>query len=85
MTIKGLITNEWDRDNLNFLLNTKDAELKVWHAQADADDLAYAQELLAAYSLELKLKAQELKIEAELGMLQEYNTAKSVLDAIARK
>jgi hypothetical protein len=83
--MKGLINNEWDRDNLNFLLNTKDEELKAWHAQADADDLAYAQELLAAYSLELKVKAEELRIEAELEVLQEYNTAKSVLDAIAQK
>jgi hypothetical protein len=83
--MKGLITNDWDRDNLNFLLNTGDEELKVWHAQADADDLAYAQELLAAYSLELKVRAEELRVEAELGSLQEYNTAKSVLDAIAQK
>jgi hypothetical protein len=83
--IKGLITNEWDRDNLNFLLNTADTELKHWHAQADADDLAYAQELLAAYSLELKVKAEELRIEAELSVLCEYNTAKSLLDAIAQK
>lgn len=83
--MKGLITNEWDRDNLNFLLNTGDEELKVWHAQADADDLAYAQELLSSYSLELKLRAQELRVEAELGMLQEYNTAKDLLDAIAKK
>ena len=85
MTIKGLITNEWDRDNLNFLLNTKDDELKEWQKQADADDLVYAQELLAAYSLELKVKAEELRIEAELGMLQEYNTAKGLLDVIAKR
>jgi hypothetical protein len=83
--MKGLITNDWDRDNLNFLLNTGDEELKVWHAQADADDLVYAQELLAAYSLELKVRAEDLRIEAELGSLQEYNTAKTVLDAIAQK
>jgi hypothetical protein len=61
-----LITNEWDRDNLNFLLNTDDEVLKDWHAQADADDLVYAQELLAAYSEELKLKALELRVECEL-------------------
>ena len=66
MTKVALITNEWDRDNLNFLLNTDDACLKHWHAQADADDLVYAQELLAAYSEELKLKAMELKVECEI-------------------
>ena len=83
--MKGLITNEWDRDNLNFLLNTKDEELKAWHAQADADDLVYAQELLASYSLELKLRAEELRIECELDLLPKYNEAKSILDTIAQK
>ena len=49
--MKGLITNEWDRDNLNFLLNTKGDEFKVWFAQADEDDKAYAQELMLAAQL----------------------------------
>jgi len=83
--MKGLITNEWDRDNLEFLLNTKGDEFKAWFAQADEDDLAYAQELMDAYSRELKLRAEELRIECELGLLQEYNTAKTLLDAIAQK
>jgi len=71
--MKGLITNEWDRDNLNFLLNTKGDEFKAWHAQADSDDLAYAQELMDAYSRELKLRAEELEIEARLDNTQEAN------------
>lgn len=64
--MKGLINNEWDRDNLMFLLKTGEQELNEWYAQADADDLLYAQELLAAYSLELKMQTDELLIEAEL-------------------
>ena len=64
--MKGLITNEWDRDNLNFLLNTKGDEFKAWFAQSDEDDKAYAQELMDAYSRELQLRAQELEIEAGL-------------------
>ena len=83
--MKGLITNQWDRDNLNFLLNTADEELKVWHDQADADDLAYAQELLAAFSLELKVKAEELRVECELEALPIYNSAKTILDTIAKR
>ena len=82
--MKGLITNDWDRDNLEFLLNTKGDDFKVWFAQADEDDKAYAQELMDAYSRELKLRAEELRIESELSLLQEYNTAKSVLDVIAQ-
>jgi len=63
-----LINNQWDRDNLEFLLNTKGDEFKAWHAQADEDDLAYAQELMDAYSLELKIRAEELRIEGELAL-----------------
>jgi len=83
--MKGLITNDWDRDNLEFLLNTKGDEFKAWHAQADEDDLKYAQELMDAYSLELKIRAEELRIEGELALLQEYNTAKALLDVIAKR
>jgi hypothetical protein len=62
--MKGLITNEWDRDNLNFLLNTRGDDFAAWYAQSDEDDKAYAQELMDAYSRELKLRAEELEIEA---------------------
>ena len=64
--MKGLITNEWDRDNLNFLLNTKGDDFAAWYAQSDEDDKAYAQELMDAYSRELKLRAEALEIEARL-------------------
>jgi hypothetical protein len=64
--MKGLITNDWDRDNLNFLLNTKGDDFAAWYAQSDEDDKAYAQELMDAYSRELKLRAEALEIEARL-------------------
>ena len=64
--MNGLITNEWDRDNLEFLLNTRGEDFEAFWAQADEDDRVYAQELLDAYSLELKVRAEELRIEAEL-------------------
>jgi hypothetical protein len=71
--MKGLITNEWDRDNLNFLLNVKGDDFAAWYAQSDEDDKAYAQELMDAYSRELKLRAEELEIEARLDNTQEAN------------
>ena len=66
--MKGLITNEWDRDNLEFLLNTKGDAFKAWFAQADEDDKVYAQELMDAYSRELLLRSQELDLEAQLAL-----------------
>jgi hypothetical protein len=81
--MKGLITNEWDRDNLNFLLNTKGDDFKAWFAQSDEDDKAYAQELMDAYSRELLLRSQELDIEANL--VQSNNQeAKMVIDKILK-
>jgi len=80
--------NDWDRDNLNFLLNTKGEDFEAFWTQADEDDRVYAQELLDAYSRELKFKAEELRIESEL-MLQEYNgnypEAKRVIDALMKR
>ena len=74
-----LITNEWDRDNLNFLLNTKGEDFEAFWAQADADDRVYAQELMDAFSLELKIRSEELRVEAELA-LSNNQEANKVID-----
>ena len=63
-----MINNEWDRDNLNFLLNTKGEDFQAFWDQADEDDQLYAQELMDAYSLELKIRSEELRVEAELAL-----------------
>ena len=81
--MKGLITNEWDRDNLEFLLNTKGDDFKVWFAQADEDDKAYAQELMDAYSRELLLRSQELDLEANLALSNNHD-AIMVIDKIRK-
>lgn len=81
----GFITNQWDRDNLNFLLNTQGEELEEWHKQADEDDKAYAQELLDAYAEELRLEAKDLLIEATMSLMFEYPEAMQVIDTIAKR
>jgi len=81
--MKGLITNEWDRDNLEFLLNTKGDDFKAWFAQADEDDKIYAQELMDAYSRELLLRSQELDLEANLA-LSNNQEANMVIDKIRK-
>jgi hypothetical protein len=63
-----LINNEWDRDNLEFLLNTKGEDFQAFWDQADEDDRVYAQELMDAFSLELKIRSEELRVEAELAL-----------------
>ena len=78
--MKGLITNDWDRDNLNFLLNTKGDDFTAFWEQSDEDDKRYAQELLDAYSRELKLRSEELEIEA---LLIDTTDAKELLKKFA--
>jgi len=46
--------NEWDRNNLEFLLNADEATIKDWQSKVSADDIDYAHELLARYSQELR-------------------------------
>lgn len=58
--------NEWDRDNLMFLLKAPDHVIREWFAQSTEDDRAYAAELFRLYALELKSEAQSLVIESEL-------------------
>jgi hypothetical protein len=82
--MRGLINNQWDRDNLHFLLNTGDEAMADWYAQADADDLVYAQELLDAYSRELKIRSQDLIVEAEMAQLPQYPDANNVIDKFRR-
>jgi len=52
--------NKRDRDNLQFLMNAGEQVLSAWFEQADADDVEYAEELLAAYEAELDQAAFEL-------------------------
>lgn len=55
--------NDWDRQNLEFLLNASPEVLKDWYDKMDADDHEYASELLDMYDKELKLKVALLKDE----------------------
>jgi hypothetical protein len=38
--------NQWDRDNLEFLMNSSPAVLKDFLSQADEDDISYVMELI---------------------------------------
>ena len=72
--------NDWDRDNLKFLLKADSACLKEWYEQSDADDRAYAQELLTAYNNELDETEATQLIEKSLELRSEFTEARSVLD-----
>lgn len=52
--------NDWDKDNLYFLLTTSSEVFEDWLSQADEDDIAYAIELLQQAKTELILERTEL-------------------------
>ena len=76
--------NDWDRNNLQFLLNASDSVIKDWTAQTSPDDIDYAHELLARYSEELRERSLALRIEAELGAMSNYHEANRVIDKIRK-
>ena len=76
--------NEHDRANLEFLLNADAATIKDWHSKVSADDIDYAQELLDAFSQELREQALALKVEAEMTLQGNYHEANMVIDKIRK-
>lgn len=75
--------NKHDRDNLNFLLSLDRDTLKDWYSKVDQEDHEYAQELLAIYSLELKQRSIDIRIEAELAVMDRYELAEAVIGKIS--
>ena len=51
--------NEWDRDNLDFNMNTSEEGFDEWLDQADNDDIAYALELIRMAKAELMIQEME--------------------------
>ena len=52
--------NDWDRDNLHFILNTTDESFDDWLDQADNDDVDYALSLIRTAKAELLTQEHEL-------------------------
>ena len=52
--------NEWDRDNLDFILNTTDESFEEWLDQADDSDIDYALKLIRIAKAELLTQEIEL-------------------------
>jgi hypothetical protein len=51
--------NPHDKDNLNFLLNSSRETIALWFNQADADDIKYADELLAKAEVEFAMLIED--------------------------
>ena len=72
--------DDYDRNNLEFLLKASPSELEAWSKAVTQDDLYYAQELLDAYQLELDERSQALDLTLDADI--EFEQA--IIDAEAR-
>jgi hypothetical protein len=69
--------NEWDRDNLEFIMNTTNESFDEWLDQADNDDIAYALELIRMAKAELMV--QELEFTDDIS---NFSEASQLIDRI---
>jgi hypothetical protein len=69
--------NDWDKDNLHFLLTVSSEVFEDWLAQADEDDIEYAMELIQQAKSELILQKMEI-----LDDVEDTTDAKSILQKI---
>ena len=82
--MKGLINNDYDRKNLEFLMSCDQETLADWFKHTGTNDLDYAWDLLSAYSRELDLLAEELRVEAELDTMDSYPSVDSIIRNIGQ-
>ena len=69
--------NEWDRDNLEFIMNTTNESFEEWLDQADNDDIAYALELIRMAKAELMVQEMEFTDE-----ISNFSEASQLIDRI---
>ena len=69
--------NEWDRDNLNFIMNTSEEGFDEWLDQADNDDVDYALELIRMAKAELMVQEMEFTDE-----VSNFNEASQLIERI---
>lgn len=72
--------NDWDKDNLMFLLKSPEHIIREWISQSTEDDRSYAAELIKLYALELKSESENLITEVELSKNdKEFPEAREIL------
>jgi len=69
--------NDWDRGNLDFILNSSDADLEDFYSWASDEDLLYALELIQLAKAELEVEEIEM-LEAEAD--EDLSQAQAVLE-----
>ena len=71
--------NEWDKDNLNFIMNASEEGFDEWLDQADNDDIDYALELIRMAKAELMVQEMEMT-----DTVSNFTEAKQLIERIKR-
>ena len=74
--------NNFDRENVNFLLTASKADMDEWYRYATEDDYTYALEILRAARSELEIQELEL-LDSEVAEASDLLEARSVLSKFA--
>ena len=75
--------NDWDRDNLEFLVSIGQEEFQAWMDQADQEDITYAMELIRQARTENMVQEMELRDSIEFyEKKNDFPDAKLVIDRI---
>jgi alpha-amylase/alpha-mannosidase (GH57 family) len=71
--------NDYDKNNLMFLLNAPSDVLKQWSKTVTADDLDYAMELLQMYSAELSVREMEMDEMFDEGLGEAQSVLRKIM------
>lgn len=74
--------NNFDRENVNFLLTASKADMEEWYRYATEDDYTYALEILRAARSELEMQELAL-LDSEVEEASDLLEARSVLSRFA--
>lgn len=69
--------NEWDRDNLEFIMNSTNESFEEWLDQADNEDIAYALDLIRMAKAELMVQEMEYTDD-----ISNFNEASKLIERI---
>ena len=75
--------NDFDRENVNFLLNASKEDMEDWHLHATDDDYAYAHELIQRRHTELTMHELAL-IDSEVELMAEDQDLPEAQDLLAK-
>ncbi len=72
--------NDWDRDNLNFILNASKAELNAFYDECNAECLRYLSSLVTQ-----ELSKLHLEVVEQFDEVESFDEANYILNKIKAK